>query len=218
VVFLATPFSNIFTKFLSLVTDRDLVTTLTDEELTDLLYVFLDQSVSVYFKKCTVDLTDYEEPDYYSQSYTASGASADFVLSQYPTSPDADAISYTVTVDGVATTNYTFTAATQTFTLTSMPTVGQTVICSYEFSGQFNNSITSQMEWILAWGLLYSWYQQKVFNVSLFKNRLNTKDFQAFSSANLLDKLIMLRNEAERTLRNMVISISFDSGHNFDEE
>jgi hypothetical protein len=214
---LATSFNKIFPKFLSLVTDRDLVTTLTDEELTDLLFLFLNQSASLYFKNCAVDLTDYEAPDFFSQSFTASGASADFVLSQYPTNPDTEAITHIVTVDGTATTNFTFTEATKTFHLNAMPTVGQTVICGYEFVGQFNMDLTSQIEWILAYGMLYSWYQQKVFNVSIFKNRLNTKDFQAFSSANLLDKLIILRNEAEKTLRNLVVSYSFDSGHKFDE-
>lgn len=215
---MATPFSNIFNRFLSLVTDRDLITTLTDEELTDLLFLFLNQSASIYFKNCAVDLTDYEEPDYYEQSFTGNGTNSDFVLSQYPTSPDADAIIYTVTVDGIATTAYTFTASTKTFHLTSTPTSGQTVICGYEFSGQMNNDCDDEICWILAWGILYSWYQQKVFNVSLFKNRLNTKDFQAFSSANLLDKLILLRNEAEKTLRNMIVSYSFNSGSNFDED
>jgi hypothetical protein len=165
-----------------------------------------------------VDLTDYKEPDFYSQSYTATGASADFVLSQYPTDPDADAITLSVTVDGTETDDYTFAATTKTFTLGSTPTVGQIVVCGYEYVGEFSGDLTSQMEWVLSYGMLYSWYQQKVFNVSLFKNRLNTKDFQAFSSANLLDKLILLRDEAERTLRNMIVSYSFDSGYNFDEE
>lgn len=215
---MATPFSDVFDKFLSLVTDRDLVTTLTDEELTNLLYLFLNQSVSVYFKNCAVDLTDYNMPDFYSQSFTATGISADFVLSKYPTNPDSDAITLSVLVDGVETDDYAFATATKTFTLDSTPTAGQIVICSYEFVGQFNNDCSDEICWVLAWGMLYSWYQQKVFNVSLFKNRLNTKDFQAFSSANLLDKLILLRDEAERTLRNLVVSYSFDSGYNFDEE
>jgi len=165
-----------------------------------------------------VDLTDYEEPDFFSQSFTAGGVSPDFVLSQYPTNPDADAITLSVTVDGTETDDYTFTAATKTFTLDSIPTVGQIVVCNYEFIGQMNNDCSDEICWVLSWGMLYSWYQQKVFNVSLFKNRLNTKDFQAFSSANLLDKLMLLRDEAAKTLRNLVVSYSFNSGSNFDEE
>jgi hypothetical protein len=218
VVILATSFSNIFEKFLSLVTDRDLVTTLTDTELTDLLFVFLNQSVSLYFKNCAIDLTDYEKPDSLSQSFTATGMSANFIISRYPTDPVADSIVLSVTVDGAEIEDYAFAAATKTFTLDSTPTVGQTVVCGFEFSGQMNNDCDDEICWILAWGMLYSWYQQKVFNVSIFKNRLNTKDFQAFSSANLLDKLTVLRNEAERTLRNLVVSYSYNDGYRVDEE
>jgi hypothetical protein len=214
---LATPFSNIFTKFLSLVTDRDLVTTLTDEELTDLLYLFLNQSASVYFKNCAVDLTDYEEPDYYTKTFTGDDHTVNFVLDRYPVNPDADAITLVYKLDDVDSTAYTFSAATKTFTATSAPATGVNIEVGYEFIGQMNNDCDDEICWILAWGMLYSWYQQKVFNVSLFKNRLNTKDFQAFSSANLLDKLVLLREEAGKTLRNLVVSYSFNSGSNFDE-
>jgi len=175
--------------------------------------------MSLYFKSCDVDLADYEIPDYYTQSYTASGASSDFVLSQYPTSPDINAITYTVTVDGTATTAYTFTESTKTFSLTSIPTVGQTVVCSYEFIGQFNNLISNEIAWILAYGMIIGWLSGKMYNPSKMKERLSLKDWNSsHSPANLLKELRILYEMAQTNLRNLVVSYSFNSGYNFDEE
>jgi hypothetical protein len=213
---MSTSFSSPFNKFLSLITDRDLSVNLTDEQMTDLLNTFLNQSSSLYFKNCAVDLSDIENPDYLSEEFTATGTSADFVISRYPTSPNADSIELICQVDG-GDVGYTFDAITKTFTLTSTPTAGHTVTCGYNFIGQFNLDLTDQMCWILAYGALVSWYQQKLFNASLFKNKLNTKDFNSFSSANLLDKLAVLNDIAEKKLHNLIVSYSFDSGHNFDE-
>lgn len=215
---MATPFSDIFNKFLKLLENREIVVTLTDEELTDLLFGFLDQSMSLYFKNCETDLTDYEDYDYYSQTFTATGSSSDFVISQYPTSPDTDAITYTVTVDAVATTSFTFTAATKTYHLNSMPTIGQTVVCSYEFSGQFNNNPTSEEQWILANGMLLGWLSEQMYNPKKMKERLSTKDWNSpHSPATLLKELQSLYDMTERNLRNLVVSYSFNDGHNFDE-
>jgi hypothetical protein len=217
--YLSTPFSDIFTKFLKLLTDRDIVVDLTDEELTDLLFGFLDQSMSLYFKNCETDLTDYEDYDYYSQTFTATGSSVDFIISQYPTSPNADGISYVVTVDGTATTAFTFTASTKTYHLTSMPTVGQIVICSYEFSGQFNETLTSEEQWVLAHGMMLGWLSEQMYNPLKMKERLSTKDWNSpHSPANLLKELQSLYDRTERNLRNLVVSYSFNSGYNFDEE
>lgn len=215
---MATPFSSIFTKFLKLLTDRDIVVDLTDEELTDLLYGFLDQTSSLYFKNCETDLTDYEEYDYYDQSFTATGTSADFIISQYPTSPDADAILHTVMVDGVETTAYTFTTSTKTYHLTSIPTAGQIVICSYEFSGQFNQSLSSEEQWILANGMILGWLSEQMYNPTKMKDRLSTKDWNSpHSPANLLKELKSLYEITQVNLRNLVVSYSFNSGSNFDE-
>jgi hypothetical protein len=215
---LATPFSDIFTKFLKLLEDREIVVTLTDEELTDLLYGFLDQASSLYFKNCETDLTDYEEYDYYSQSFTATGSSADFIISQYPTSPDANAILYAVMVNGTETNAFTFTASTKTYHLTSTPTAGQIVICSYEFSGQFNQTLNSEEQWILANGMILGWLSGKMYNPTKLKERLSTTDWNSpHSPATLLKELKELYAMAENNLRNLVISYSFNGGHKFDE-
>jgi hypothetical protein len=53
-----TLYSSIFAKANSKFDDAQLLANLTDEELTELLEIFLDESKSVYFKSCKKDLSD----------------------------------------------------------------------------------------------------------------------------------------------------------------
>lgn len=56
-----TPFEDIYIKFNVMVEDSNLLSTLTDEELDELLELFLNKSRSVYFKNCKKDLTDIDD-------------------------------------------------------------------------------------------------------------------------------------------------------------
>ncbi len=53
-----TPFSSIYTKANILFEDAQLLTSLTDEEYSQLLELFLSKAKSLYFKNCKKDLTD----------------------------------------------------------------------------------------------------------------------------------------------------------------
>lgn len=55
---MATPFTDVYTKFNTITEDAKLFGLLTDDELEDLLEIFLSKSRTVYFKNCLVDLTD----------------------------------------------------------------------------------------------------------------------------------------------------------------
>lgn len=54
---MATPFSNIYDKFLLSIDDVN-INKLSDELMDDLLYKYLDKSVSLEFKKCKKNLKD----------------------------------------------------------------------------------------------------------------------------------------------------------------
>jgi hypothetical protein len=217
VVLLSTSFSNIFTKFLKLLTDRGIVVDLTDEELTDLLFGFLDQSMSLYFKNCETDLTDYEDYDYYIKSFTGDGHTTSFIIDDYPTDPNTDAIIMICTVDDVAVTDYTFTVSTKTFLFDDAPDLDTSITLGYEFSGQFNNDVTSEEQWILAHGMLLGWLSEQMYNPLKMKERLSLKDWNSpHSPANLLKELKSLYEMAEINLRNLVVSYSFNSGYDFD--
>lgn len=55
-----TPFQNIYDKFLTLIEDYTLAI-LSDEDLEFLLSNYLDRAISLDFKQCTKDLSDYDD-------------------------------------------------------------------------------------------------------------------------------------------------------------
>ena len=55
----ATPFQDIYDKFLSLIEDYELAL-FTDEDLAYLLSNYLSRAMSLDFKQCTKDLTDFD--------------------------------------------------------------------------------------------------------------------------------------------------------------
>ena len=57
---MATPFQDIYDKFLSLIDDYELAI-ISDEELDYLLSNYLDRAVSLDFKQCTKDLANYDK-------------------------------------------------------------------------------------------------------------------------------------------------------------
>ena len=52
---MSTSNSEVFNRFLTLIEDEELCSLLTDEQLTYHLEYFLNESLSVYFKKCKKD-------------------------------------------------------------------------------------------------------------------------------------------------------------------
>lgn len=212
---MSTSNTEVFNRFLSLIEDDKLCSLLTDEELTYHLEYFLNESLSVYFKNCKKDLTLREKADFYRQSETATPAQTDFLLTQYPNDPNSEAISYVCTVDSVDAT-YTFDALTQTFTISSpVLSGGETVEVGYDFVGQFNEDsqegeLDDEELWILAHGMVVTWNSAKVYSEKNLKNKLSTTDYKQFSPANLIDKLLAIRNQSLKEIRRLTVSYSFN--------
>lgn len=57
---MATPFQDVYDKFLNLIEDYEL-TLFPDEDLAFLLSNYLSRAISLDFKQCTKDLSDYDE-------------------------------------------------------------------------------------------------------------------------------------------------------------
>jgi hypothetical protein len=64
----------------------------------------------------------------------------------------------------------------------------------------FNDDLTDEEIEILSNLMVLEWLKPIVNNVEELKNRFSTKDYQFFSPANLLDKLITLRKDTERKI------------------
>lgn len=209
---MSTPKNAVTNTFLSLIEDRDLCIDLTDEEMTEILDYYLKDSTYLRFKNCTKDLTDHQAYDFHTDTFTADGINKVYTITDYPTTPHVDAITYVCTVNGTSV-DYTFDSEALTFTLDSLPSADDDVVVGYNFFGQFNETLDEEEILILAWGMIVPFRQKILNNHNNMKNRISLKDYNVFSPANLLDKLTILSKEAEREIRNLRVSYSF--GNNF---
>jgi hypothetical protein len=140
-----TPFSNIYIKANVLFEDSELLSSLTDDEYSELLELFLSKARSVYFKTCKKDLSDIDNT-----------------------------------------------------------------------SKQFNQTLSEQEEWIIAECLKYIWVSKQLFKEEKLRDKMTSKDYNAsHSPGNLIEKLIMLKNDSKKELKNLIISYTFDDFEGF---
>lgn len=208
---MSTSKSKVTNAFLSLISDRSLSANLTDQEMIELLDYYLRESTYVRFKICDQDLSDNESYEFHTDTFTASATpSVEYTITDYPSTPNSDAITYVCTVDG-SSASYTFDENTLTFTLASTPTAGSSVIVGYESVGVFGVDLTEEEIWILAHGMLISWFSSKLHRHESLRNKITHKDYTTFSPANLLDKMLQIKKEARTELRRLINSYSFES-------
>jgi hypothetical protein len=208
---MSTPNNLLFNKFLKLIDDRDIAVSLSDEDMTEIMDAYRSEVSSLRFKICKKNLLDIEAPDFYTQTFTTDGIGKTYVLDRYPISPNSQAISYVCILDDIDISTYTFDATTKTFTLNSVPEVGQSLVCGYNFVGQYNDDLDDQEQWIIARGMILSWISHIVYSEKKLKNSLTTKDYKTFSSSEVLRQLTTLKNETKTELRDLIVSYSFDS-------
>jgi hypothetical protein len=80
----------------------------------------------------------------------------------------------------------------------------------------FNQDLNQEEQWILAMGIRLVWLERKVYKEEKLRDKITTKDYNAsHSTANLLDKLILLRDKAEKDLKQKVIDYTFNSFEGF---
>ena len=207
---MSTPKIDIFKEFLLLIYDRNICLNYTTPTMNLLLDGYLNKSYSIYFKKCRQDLSVYTDPESLSETFIASG-SADFIISNYPTVTNEDSIELICTVNGVDAV-YTFVESTKTFTISPTPDIGDTVICGYDYSGEFEVDLTDEEKWILALGMIIPWASFNLYVDEKMRDRIMSKDFtQPHSPANLLKELRLLKEESEMNHRRKTNSYTKES-------
>jgi len=211
---MSVPYIELFTKYNTIPSDSKLLSSLNNQELTQLLTLFLSKSKSVYFKKCKTDLSDVENSDYYNQTFIGDGIIDTFTIDKYPMNPNPNAIDYICKVNGI-NVDYTFDEATLTFELSIVPDLGDNVVCGYEFCGQFNNDVTDEEQWILVTFMAIVWLDSKIMKEEKTRNKMTSKDYRQSSEGNLLDKLTLLRKEFKKEADQMVYDYSFNGFSGF---
>ena len=80
---------------------------------------------------------------------------------------------------------------------------------------QFNETLDDQEQWILAEGCKLVWVERQVNREEKMRDRITPKEYDRKSPANLLDKLLLLKNNTKKSLNEMIIDYSFDEFKGF---
>ena len=67
---------------------------------------------------------------------------------------------------------------------------------------QFNEDLTDEEQWILAYGIFVSYLDSKLYEEKLFRASISTKDYKESSHAALLSELLDLHKYARSQLEN----------------
>lgn len=82
-----------------------------------------------------------------------------------------------------------------------------------EILAQFNSELDEEIIEILATGEAYYWVLPKVANEENFYNLMNAGDYSFFSPANLLDKMIEMRQLMEKEFRRKMMLYSYKTAN-----
>lgn len=66
---------------------------------------------------------------------------------------------------------------------------------------QFNNTLSEEEQWVVAYGMILSWINSNVNDETKLKNLIGDRDYKTYSPANLLKALNELRNDIEWKLK-----------------
>lgn len=135
---MATPFQNIYDKFLNLIEDYELAI-IPDDELDYLLFSYLDRAVSLDFKQCRKDLTNYNKE-----------------------------------------------------------------------LKQFNEDLTGEEQWIIAYGMVLSWLESKIKRERLLRDAISDRDYEESSHANQLKELLNLEESTRKKLTEYILNYTFN--------
>ena len=75
---------------------------------------------------------------------------------------------------------------------------------------EFNEILDDEEQFILAEGIKLVWLERKLYKEENLRNKMGNRDYQIFSPANLIDKLMMLRDKTEKSLKQKVVDYSFN--------
>ena len=76
---------------------------------------------------------------------------------------------------------------------------------------EFNEELTDEEVEILANLMVLEWLKPIINNVDELRNRFSTKDYQFFSPANMIDKLVQLRKDTRKENSRLIVSYTYST-------
>lgn len=80
---------------------------------------------------------------------------------------------------------------------------------------KFNQTLTEEEMWLLAECMKLVWYEKQLFKENNLRDKIGSKDYSRHSPGNLLDKLIMLKKDTEKSLKDKIVDYSFNEFSGF---
>lgn len=75
---------------------------------------------------------------------------------------------------------------------------------------QFNETLDDQEQWIIGECMKLVWYEKQVFKEEKLRDKIGTKDYDRKSPGNLLDKLLKVREDTQKSVEEKINSYTFD--------
>lgn len=75
---------------------------------------------------------------------------------------------------------------------------------------QFNQVLSDEEQWLISEAMKLIWVEKQLYKEEKLRDRITTKDYNSFSKANLIDKLTILKIDAEKSLRNKITGYTFN--------
>lgn len=200
-------YSNIYATFLQKIHDITLANDLNinTEIATDRMFGYLKSSIT-NFNVCVQDLTDRIDPHVITE-FNGDGVTTIFILPITPTIESG----FTVNVNNVAVSNYTYNSTTNSITFLIAPIIGiDNISIQWSFLGQFNVDLTDLEQEILAMYMVYEWVSPFINDILQFKNYLQSNDFKTFSGAAFLSAKMSLQNQLKDMSDDLMCKYSYD--------
>lgn len=214
---MATLFKTLFDDFLSTEVNSLNLGNYSPPQLSNYLSILLKRSREEFYNYAYIsgNSTIFKMDDvieFYNQEYlyTFTGVTFTTTLSPLPNS----GVSFYITVDGIATTNYTYITSTGVLTLSNMSNLFHNIDVIAFLDGQFNQSLSLVEQGILTDLMATTFLKDKIKEQKLYNMALTGKDEGIKSQANHLIALNKIYREDKKDIEQRMYVYTYQSNPN----
>lgn len=203
---MATPFSSIYAKFLADIDDYELGM-VSDDELNNICFGYLEKARAIYFPQCKQDLED----------VTIQLQSEIDALEPVPpvkdTGDNADVEDAVIDSEGGTPSTQSLedeeTAEDTDIVEDTVADEDEEVYKVDKIIGQFNVDLTNREQYILALGMKKAWLSSKRYSADLMSKDIGDRDYKAVQGYNYLKEIGNLDNELEEEIRRYAVEYTY---------